>query len=125
MHHALGFRAAYLPALLAPHRGVLTTTLPLEQGALRAGLALERIWLEAECQGLALQPLAGAALLALPGYREVSDDAGERLRRGWKAITQDTPVMVFRLGHAKRPEIRSGRRPVSEFIRIQATSNPR
>ena len=58
-HHPLGFRAAYLPGRFAPHRGVLTTSLPIERGALAVGVALQRIWLEAERRGLRSSPLPG------------------------------------------------------------------
>lgn len=117
MHHALGFRAAYLPCRLAPHVGVLTTSLPLEQGAVAVGRALQRIWLEAERRGLAFQPLAGAALLALPEYEDVRPATGVRLRDGWKVLTEVTPLMVFRLGHAKPPEVRTGRPPWQDLLR--------
>ncbi len=85
VHHALGFRAGYLPCRLAPHRGVLTTSLPVQQGAALVGRALERLWLEAERRDLAFQPFAGAALLALPEYEEVPEKTGKRLREGCNA----------------------------------------
>jgi hypothetical protein len=116
MHHALGLRAAYLPCRLAPHRGVLTTSLPLEQGAVAAGRALQRIWLEAQRRGLAFQPLAGAALLALPGYAAIRAATGERLRQGWKLLTDGTPLMVFRMGHAKPPAVHTGRPQWEDFV---------
>src|SRR4029453_6087419 len=102
-HHALGFIAAYLPCRLAPHSGVLTTSLHVERGAISVGMALERLWLEAENRGLALQPFCACALLALSDYRAVPQATGERLRQGWRALTNETPVMAFRLGYAKRP----------------------
>ena len=117
-HHALAFRAAYLPCRFAPHRGVLTTNLPIERGAVSVGRALERIWLAAESRGLAFQPFAGPALLALPEYRDVPAKTGERLRRGWKELTEGTPVMVFRLGHADRPAIRTGRRALTTYLGV-------
>jgi len=116
-HHALGFRAAYLPCRLAPHCGVLTTSLALQQGALAVGTVLERLWLEAENRGLAFQPFAGPALLALAGYREVPVGTGDRLRQGWKELTDETPLMVFRLGHAGRPPVRTGRRGIETVLR--------
>jgi len=117
IHRALGFRAAYLPCRLAPHRGVLTTSLPLERGAVAVGMALERVWLEAERRGLAFQPFAASSLLALPEYREVPVKTGERLRAGCKALTPDTPLMVFRLGRAPQPAIRTGRPHVEAYLR--------
>lgn len=117
IHHALGVRAAALPCRFAPHCGVLTTRLPIERGAVAVGMALQRIWLTAESLGLAFQPLAGSALLALPEYRDVPVQTGERLRRGWRELTDEMPLMVFRMGHAKRPEIRTGRQPPESVLR--------
>ena len=109
-HHLLGFRAAYLPCRLAPHVGVLSTHLSPEDGAPLIGRLLERVWLTAEMQGLAFQPFAGAALLALGDYRDVPASTGDTLRRGWSTLLGErVPLMVFRLGHAKRPLIRSSR----------------
>ena len=116
-HHVLGLRAAYLPCRLAPHCAVLATALPVERGALAVGMALERIWLQAASRGVALQPFAAPALLALPGYMEVPSVTRERLRDAWRGLLTDTPLMVFRMGFAKSPEGRSGRPTPSAFIR--------
>jgi len=118
LHRSLGFRAAYLPCRLAPHCAVLTTRLPLEQGAVSVGRALQRIWLEAERRGLAFQPLAGAALLALQEYEAVPSSTGARLRNGWKSLTDATPLMVFRMGHAKPPAVRAGRPPWQDLLQV-------
>lgn len=116
-HHVLGFRAAYLPCRLAPHCAVLATTLPVERGALAVGMALERIWLRAASSGLALQPFAAPALLALPGYVDVPPITRDRLGDGWRGLLTDTPVVVFRMGFAKSTEGRSGRPTPSAFMR--------
>ena len=116
--HVLGFRAAYLPCRLAPHCAVLTTTLPLDRGALAVGMALQRIWLQAASSGLALQPFAAPALLALPDYVDVPSITRNRLRDAWPALLADTPVMVFRMGFATPPRGRSGRPAPSAFIPV-------
>ncbi len=116
VHRALGFRAGYLPCRLAPHRGVLTTSLPVQQGAASVGMAMERLWLEAESRQLAFQPFAGAALLALPEYEEVPEKTGKRLREGWQRLTNETPLMVFRMGRAKKPAVRTGRLAVDSYF---------
>jgi len=116
-HHALGFRAADLPCRLATHCGVLGTTLPIERGAPGVGMALQRIWLRAASSGLALQPFAAPALLALPGYVDVPSTTRDRLRDAWRGLLADTPVAVFRMGIAKAPEGRSGRPTSTAFIR--------
>lgn len=114
--HALGFRAAYLPCRFAPHLGVLVTDSSPDVGAVPVGRALERVWLKAESEGLAFQPLAGAALLALPENREVSSPAREALMRGWRGLVQGTPMMVFRIGRAQRPKTRTGRLPIIDYV---------
>ena len=117
VQHALGFRAGYLPCRLAPQLCVLSTGLPLDQGAPAVGRALERFWLEAETRGLALQPFAGSALLALKEYPDVPPATGEALRRGWKHLVGAQPLMVFRLGRARRPLIRTSRQAPEHFLR--------
>lgn len=117
LHWGLGFRAAYLPCRLAPHLGVLATRLPPEDGGIRVGRALQRLWLHAESQKLAFQPLAGAALLALHGYQDVRPRTADWLRAGWSRLTADTPLMVFRMGHAPPPAVRAGRLPAAEYLR--------
>lgn len=114
--HALGFRAAYLPCRLAPHLGVLVTDASAEAGALRVGQALERVWLKATSEGLAFQPFAAAALLALPEYREVSSRAREALARGWRELVSGTPLMIFRMGRARPPSVRAGRLPPEHYL---------
>jgi hypothetical protein len=116
LHYLLGFRAGYLPCRLAPHCGVLTTRLPLDQGAICAGRALERVWLTAQSAGLAFQPLVGSALLALPEYTDVPVHTGDRLRRGWRELTAETPMVVFRMGYAKRPSVRTSRRSLECYL---------
>lgn len=117
VHKLLGLRAAYLPARLAPHRGVLSTERPLHEGAPAVGRALQRIWLEAARLELAMQPLAGAALLALADYREVGQATRELLRQGWAALTDQTPLLVLRLGHASTPDVRTGRPSLDHALR--------
>jgi hypothetical protein len=117
LHHALGFRAADLPCRVAPHCGVLCTTGPLELGALLVGTALERVWLMAESRGLAFQPFAGPGLLALEAYEDVPAAVRELLQAGWRALVAGTPLMVFRLGRARAPRVRTGRLPARHYVR--------
>ena len=75
-------------------------------------MALERIWLAAECMGLAFQPFAGPTLLARTEYDDVPADTGRQLREGWKRLTSQTLIMIFRIGHA------SGRQVVRDAKRL-------
>jgi hypothetical protein len=116
-HHLLGLRAAYLPCRLAPHLGALTTSLDVESGALAAGAALQRVWLRTTLQGFAFQPMAGSALLRFPSYSGVSAKVQARLAEGWDRLAPGrTPLMVFRIGRARPPSVRTGRRPFVDFI---------
>lgn len=121
---SLALRAADLPCRLAPHLCTLATALPLEQGALAAGRALERVWLQATSWGLAFQPFAAPTLLALDGYREVSASVRERLQRGWAGLVPgETPFIAFRMGRARAPAMRSGRPPVKAFVKDSPRSS--
>jgi len=116
-HRFIGVRAAYLPCRMAPHLCALATNLDLDRGAVAVGRALERVWLRATAFGLAFQPFAGAALLALKGYRDVEEATGRRLRSGWAPLCGDAmPLMVFRMGRSAPPPVRTARPPVSEFL---------
>jgi hypothetical protein len=116
-HRFIGLRGAYLPCRVAPHLCALATTLDLGRGAVAVGRALERVWLRATGFGMAFQPFAGAALLALEGYREVDVTTRQRLKAGWARLCADaTPLMVFRMGRSAPPPVRTSRPPVAEFL---------
>jgi len=119
MHRLVGLRAGWLPAWQAPALGVLVSSLPIEQGAVAVGAALERLWLRATLLDLAMQPLAASAVLiqssaAMPG---ASDALRSNLTTGWQTIAPaTTPLMVFRMGHAAPPSVCSRRREVEEYV---------
>lgn len=120
-HHLLGLRAGWLPCWQAPALGLLATSLPIEQGALAVGAAFERLWLRATLLGLALQPMAASAVLPLQSAadRGASDALRAALAAGWQAITPGiTPLMVFRMGRAARPKVRTGRMPVEKYMHL-------
>lgn len=119
VHRLLGLRAGWLPAWQAPALGLLVSTLPVEEGAFAVGAALERLWLQASLLDLALQPLAASAVLMQPStYAHGASDAlRATLEAGWQAIAPGTtPLMVVRMGRAAMPSLRSGRRPVEEYL---------
>jgi hypothetical protein len=123
VHRMIGLRAAYAPCRTAPHLCAVVTTLPLESGAIAVGRALERVWLRATCLGFAFQPFAASALLALEGYREVDGRVRRSLGDGWKQMCPEAvPLMVFRMGHARRASVRTSRRPASDFLAFSGGS---
>jgi hypothetical protein len=117
IHRALGFRAAYLPCRLAPDLAVLTTDLDALSGAPLVGQALERLWLHATSKGLAMQPFAAPALLALDGYTAVRNSVRLKLQSGWRELlSRGTPLIVFRLGRAAAPTIVNTRRTLEGYL---------
>jgi len=118
-HHLFGLRAGYLPARQAPDLAVVSTTLPGDAGAVAAGRAFERLWLQATLMGLSMQPMAASTVLMLqtPEENGASDALRLRLAEGWRGIIGDrTPVIVFRAGHAALPTVRAGRRPGIDYL---------
>jgi hypothetical protein len=119
LHRLLGLRAGWLPAWQAPALGLLVSTLPVEEGALAVGAALERLWLQASLLDLALQPLAASAVLMQPSASAngASDALRSSLAAGWQSIAPGTaPLMVVRIGRAAMPSLRSGRRPLEDYL---------
>jgi len=93
---------------------------------LTGGMALERVWVEAQRSGLAVQALAPAFLYAvqdadfatLGGSRWADElrTLSRRLRALLDLGTRTTPVLALRLGHAGPPRARSARRPVRDVL---------
>ena len=120
VHRLIGLRAGWLPCWQAPALGLVTTSLPVEQGALAVGAAFERLWLQATLLDLALQPLAAAAVLPLQTSSDhgASDELRFELATGWQVIAPGvTPLMVLRLGRAAEPKVRADRKPVAAYLR--------
>ena len=125
VHRLVGLRAGWLPAWQAPALGVLVTSLPLTPGAVAVGRALERLWLRCSLLELAFQPLAASAVLMQTSCSEggASGQLRATLAQGWQGIAPGSlPLMVFRLGRAARPSVRSGRRPVADYAVLRPDS---
>lgn len=119
VHRLLGLRAGLLPCWQAPALGLLTTSLPLDEGAAAVGAALERLWLRATQLNLALQPVAGSVVLPLQSAVEdgVSEGLRAALDAGWRAIApNELPLMLFRIGRAARPIVTAGRRLLEDYL---------
>ena len=120
VHRLIGLRAGWLPAWQAPALGLLVTSLPVEQGAVAVGVALERIWLRATLLDLALQPMAASGVLPLQSDAEkgASDELRLALAAGWQFITPGWSArMVVRIGHATQTVVRASRRPIGAHLR--------
>ena len=118
-HRLLGLRAGDVPARLSPHLGVVLVRDAGDLGVLAAGGAFQRVWLAADQLGLALQPMVAAAVLATRG--DCDDMRQRRLRdrllAGWQALVgEETPMIVFRMGRATRPDFVSQRMSVDHYL---------
>jgi nitroreductase len=91
----------------APLIGMIRTDSDDRASQIRAGQALERLWLHATAMGIALQPMSQA--LEIPSLRA---ELGQVIpQNGW------TPQQVFRLGYALKPRgDHTPRRPVAEVL---------
>ena len=108
---------------LDPTLAVLLTTGDAEVDWLRAGQALERVWLEATAAGLAIslltQPLEVPHLrwlgrsLAPMGARPVGPESASAVWSGSPAW----PQVLLRIGHAFHETAPTPRRPVSDVLR--------
>ena len=116
----LGIRAAWLPCRLAPHRCAIIATLDPRASAIAAGRALQRIWLRATAFGLAFQPLAAGAVFAWAEQPDVRPATRSALVQAWSALgvgERERPMIVFRLGYASPPPVRSERGTAEAYWR--------
>ncbi len=108
--------------------GVLSVAEAEAAQYLEGGRALERIWLAAQRNGIALQPLGSLAiflaqLLQLdgrnltPSHQALAARLAQRLTELVPSMEGRTLLMLFRLGRAADPRVRSLRRPVEHVIR--------
>ena len=117
-HRLIGLRAAYFPARLSPHIGLVSAEGDIRTAAIQTGRGFERLWLRASQLGLALQPLAAGPLYARPEFEGISKKVRAELRAGWAELASGgIALMVFRLGHARPPSVRAGRPPSRRFSR--------
>lgn len=115
----LGFRAARLPASLAPALCLLCVRDVSRQSMITAGRAMERVWLQATSDGLSVQPLAAAGVLA-HGRPDIEPELRPRLegiRARLAAISGGRHGILFlRMGaYSARVPARSGRRALATF----------
>jgi hypothetical protein len=117
-HRLIGLRAAYFPARLSPHIGLVLAEGEIRRAAVQTGRGFERLWLRASQLGLALQPLAAGPLYARPEFEAVSTKVRAELRTRWAELASGRlPLMAFRLGRARPPSVRAARPPLSAFLK--------
>jgi hypothetical protein len=118
---ALGLRtqaALSMSAALA----VVTVPRPDPKWYVRGGVALERLWIDAEAHGVGAQPASPvflyavneADLLGLGGERRLEElyTLSERFRACFSFDDGEAMVMVLRLHRSNEPSVRSVRLPL-------------
>ncbi|MGC8472348.1 MAG: Rv1355c family protein [Acidimicrobiales bacterium] len=106
---------------------VLTVETASPASYLTGGMALERVWIEAQRAGLAVQAIAPAFLYAvqerdfdsLGGVRWAGDlrKLSERFRQLLDLGTYTVGILTLRLSHAAPPRVRSTRLPLEHVLR--------
>lgn len=114
--------------MISSSSGLAVITVPKADPTwyVRGGAAIERFWLSADLQGLAVQPVSPLFLYAtneedligLGGERHV--DEMYRLSRKfseiWDLDEGETMAMVLRIFHAAPPTVHSIRRPLNQVL---------
>jgi len=112
--------------------GAMSARLPSSEGSVIAGRAFQRIWLASESQGLALHPLGSlpifiAQMTQLGGkslhaaHQRLSQKLNEWFVRLVPETHERTLLMLFRIGYAERPSVRSLRRPAKDVLTTGAS----
>ena len=119
-YRQLGWRAGDLPCRLAPHIGVISAMSLADCDQIDAGRAFERAWLSITQYGLAMQALPASTLYAQSGALDqgIPSALQARLRAGWEQLLPTrTPLMLFRMGHARAPSQVAGRFPAEHYLK--------
>ncbi len=119
------------PSVLSVRRsgaiGLVSLAEPNWERFLGGGRAIERLWLAAEAEGLAMQPLGSLPIflahVEILGGRRLSDRHAARVRRLSEELRGLVPslagrtlLLAFRVGWSSAPSIRSLRRPLEEVL---------
>jgi len=108
--------------------GLLSMEGTAPEDFVKGGEVLQRLWLTATLKDLAFQPITGITFLWLrtqllhgeglsPHHRNLIEQTAHELHE-LLDLSQRTPVMVFRLGHAQAPSARALRRPLESVLTL-------
>jgi len=111
-------RSVTLPIRLSPALVAITTSQTNRVGIMTAGRQLERVWLAATAEGLAVHPYAAPGVLTL-AKPELGSELDAELSQVQMALKQhfseQNVVMFLRLGYKNGKPARSARRNVTEL----------
>jgi hypothetical protein len=118
MARILGFRAAWLPIASAPHV-VLLTAPEGRVDWIEAGRGMQRAWLCATSHGIALQPFAAPIAFSIqqPPDEWLPTSLVLAMRRYLARLAPGREgAMLMRLGYARSPGVRAGRRSPTRYL---------
>ncbi|MFX0581282.1 Rv1355c family protein [Nocardia nepalensis] len=109
--------------------GLLTVPGVSRESYLRGGRAMQRMWLTATAEGIAVQPMTALPYLFARlergggnglSRREQTElrDLRDRYRQLFETDPDHAEVLLFRLAHAGPPTARSLRRPLAEVLEL-------
>lgn len=110
----------------APAMGIIVSKMESPEDAVRAGMTLERVWLQITKEGLALQPLAGIFYLNLAVQagdassfsseeQKLITDSYNEIRKTFK-LDNSVSYFMFRVGYANPASARAVRFSVDEVL---------
>lgn len=100
----------------------------------RGGQVMERIWLTATREGMALQPITGITFLLLrlrlaggeglgPSHQRLLARLDREFVEIFGDVGRQTPVMLFRIGLASAPSARAPRLPLDQVLVVDTASH--
>ncbi len=113
--------------------GILTVDSATYECFLNGGRALERIWLASTSAKLGFHPAAALAVFLayaertdgsrlLPKHQRMAEDMQQRFYRLYPHLSGRTVQMIFRVGHANKPKVRSLRRHVNDVLELSSAT---
>ncbi len=121
----LGFRSVRIPILFSPALVLITMKGKDRLSVIKAGRAIQRVWLQASQQGLSVQPYAAPGIFSL-SYIACEDELKPQLDAVVKQMhnivnndntSNDYGLMFLRIGYNKAVEHRSNRRAFDTFVK--------
>lgn len=120
----LGFRSVRMPILLSPALVLITMKGKDRLNVIKAGRAIQRVWLQASQQGLSVQPYAAPGIFSL-GYiacesefKPQLDDIAKQMHtivNASEGAENNYGLMFLRIGYNKPVKYRSHRRSFASF----------
>lgn len=122
----LGLRSVRIPILFSPALLLITMKDKDRLSIIKAGRAIQRVWLQASQQGLSVQPYAAPGIFSLgyiacenefkPQLEDIATQMHNIVCKN-KKVTENYGLMFLRIGYNQPVEYRSNRRTVESFVK--------